>query len=158
MISTITATSSSTNHHHRSITMIPITPDADLVAALDDATTLSLLKPVCCLVLSAILNRAASQAPVAGPNFAISKVTITCYFRTEGFSIQAVPCCLQQWRVILNSLPLTIQNIGEIMSALTDGSVVAPAGFRRSYHQSPLSFIQFLPSLFENRPINNQPE
>ena len=59
MISTITATSSSTNHHHWSITSIPVTPEADLVAALDVATTLSLLKPVCCLVLSTILNRAA---------------------------------------------------------------------------------------------------
>ena len=99
VISTATVLSSSTNHHHRSISYIPVTPEADLVAALDVATTLSLLKPVCCLVLSAVLNRAASQAPVAGPNFAISKVAITCYFRTEGFSIQAVPCCLQQWRV-----------------------------------------------------------
>ena len=99
VISTMTALSSSTNHHHWSITATPVTPEADIVAALDVATTLSLLKPVCCLVLSAILNRAASQAPVTGPNFAISKVAITCYFRTEGFSIQAVPCCLQQWRV-----------------------------------------------------------
>ena len=99
MISTTTATSSSTNHHQRSITTTPVTPEAYLVATLDVATTLSLLKPVCCLVLTAILNRAASQAPVTGPNRAISKVAITCYFWSKCLSTQTVPCGLQQWRV-----------------------------------------------------------
>ena len=99
MISTVTVLSSSTNHHHRSITTIPVTPEADLVATLDVATTLSLLKPVCCLVLSAILNRAASQAPVTGPNLAVSKVAITCDFWSKCLSTQTVPCGLQQWRV-----------------------------------------------------------
>ena len=99
MISTITATSSSTNHNHRSITTTPVTPEAYLVATLDVATTLSLLKPVCCLVLSAILNRAASQAPVAGPNLAVSEVAITCDFWSKCSSTQTVPCGLQQGRV-----------------------------------------------------------
>ena len=99
VISTMTVLSSSTNHHHRPITATPVTPEADLVATLDVATTLSLLKPVCCLVLSAILNRAASQAPVTGPNFAVSKVAITCNFWSECFSTQTVPFGLQQWRV-----------------------------------------------------------
>ena len=99
VISTITATSSSTNHYHWSIITIPVTPEADLVAALDVATTLSLLKPVCCLVLTAILNCAASQAPVTGPNFAISKVAITCDFWSKCLSTQTVPCGLQQRRV-----------------------------------------------------------
>ena len=99
VISTITVLSSSTNHHHWSITTLPITPEADLVAALDVATTLSLLKPVCCLVLSAILNRAASQAPATGPKLAISKVAITCDFWSKCLSTQTVPCGLQQRRV-----------------------------------------------------------
>ena len=99
MICTVTVTSSSTNHHHWSITGTPVTPEADLVAALDVATTLSLLKPVCCLVLSTILNRAASQAPVTGPNLAISKVAITCDFWSECLSTQTVSCGLQQGRV-----------------------------------------------------------
>ena len=99
MISTVTVPSSSTNHHHWTITSAPVTPEADLVAALDVATTLSLLKPVCCLVLSAILNRAASQAPVTGPNFAIPKAAITCDFWTKCLSTQTVPCGLQKCRV-----------------------------------------------------------
>ena len=77
------------------------TPEADLVAALNVATTLSLLKPVCCLILTVILNRAAFQAPtcMSGPNFAIPKVAITCDFWSKCLSTQAVPCGLQQWRV-----------------------------------------------------------
>ena len=75
------------------------TSEADLVAALDITTTLSLLKPVCCLVPTAILNRTASQAPVFGPNLAISKVAITCDFWSKCLSTQTVPCGLQQWRV-----------------------------------------------------------
>ena len=165
MISTITATSSSTNHNHRSITTTQVTPEAYLVAILDVATTLSLLKPVCCLVLTAILNRAASQAPVTGPNLAVSEVAITCDFWSKCLSTQTVPwvCNRGVWlesslHVILNSPPLTCQNDDEIMSALTDGLLVVPAAFRWSYHQSPLSFIQFLPSLLEKRAINNQPD
>ena len=96
VISTVTVLSSSTNHHHWTITGAPVTPEADLAAFLDVATTLSLLKPVCCLVLSAILNRAASQATVIGPNLAISKVAITCDFWTKCLSTQTVPCCLQK--------------------------------------------------------------
>ena len=61
--------------------------------------TLSLLKPVCCLILTAILNRAASQAPVTGPNLAVSKVAITCDFWSKCLSTQTVPRGLQQWRV-----------------------------------------------------------
>ena len=99
VISTETVLSSSTNHHHRSITSIIVAPEAYLVAALDVATTLSLTKPLCCLVLTAILNRAASQAPVTGPHLAISKVAITCYFWSECLFTQTVPCGLQQWRV-----------------------------------------------------------
>ena len=99
MISTVTVLSSSTNHHHWSITSTIVTPEADLVAALDVATTLSLLKPVCCLVLTAILNRAASQAPVTGPNLAISKAAITCDSWTKCLSTQTVPCGLQKCRV-----------------------------------------------------------
>ena len=60
--------------------------------------------------------------------------------------------------MILNSVPLANQNPGAIMSALTEGSTAAPNAVRRSYHQSPLSFIQFLLSLLENRAINIQPE
>ena len=90
VISTVTAPSSSTNHHHWSITTIPVTPEADLVAALDIATTRNLLKPVCCPVLSAILNRAASQAPVTGPNIAVSKVAITCDFGSKRLSTQTI--------------------------------------------------------------------
>ena len=99
VISTVTVLSSSTNHHHWSITTIPVTPEAYLVATLDVATTLSLLKPVCCLVLSTILNRAASQAPVTGPNLAVSEVAITCDFWSKCLSTQTVPCGLQQGRV-----------------------------------------------------------
>ena len=99
VISTCTVFSSSTNHHHRSISSIPVTPEADLVAALDVATTLRLLKPACCLVLTATLNRTASQTSVTRPNLAISKVAITCDFWSKCLSTQTVPCCLQQWRV-----------------------------------------------------------
>ena len=99
VISTVTVLSSSTNHHHWTITGAPVTPEADLAAFLDVATTLSLLKPVCCLVLSAILNRAASQATVIGPNLAVSKVAITCDFWSKCLSTQTVPCGLQQGRV-----------------------------------------------------------
>ena len=99
VISTVTVLSSSTNHHHWSITIIPVTPEADLVAALHVATTLRLLKPVCCLVLTAILNRAAFQAPVTGPNLAISKVAIPCDFWSKCLSTQTEVRGLQQWRV-----------------------------------------------------------
>ena len=98
-----TAWTSTTNHHDRSkyiywSSKSIATPEADLVAALDVAyTALSLLKPVCCLVLSAILNRTASLAPVFGRKLAISKVAITCDFWSKCLSTQTVPCGLQQW-------------------------------------------------------------
>ena len=105
VISMCTAWTSSTNHHDRfkyvylRLNSIA-TPEADLVAALDVAyTALGLLKPVCFLVLSAILNRTASLAAVFGPNLAISIVAITCYFWSKCLSTQTVPCGLQQWRV-----------------------------------------------------------
>ena len=59
--------------------------------------------------------------------------------------------------MILNSLPLTNQKAGEIMSELMDGSVVFPMATCWSYHQNPSSRIQFLLSLFENRAISVQP-
>ena len=60
-------------------------------------------------------------------------------------------------RVILNSLPLTNQKAGEIMSELMDGSVVVPVATCWSCHQNPSSRMQFLLSLFENRAISVQP-
>ena len=79
--------------------MAIVTPEADLIVTLDVATTLCLFKPLSCLVLTAILNRAASQAPVTGPHLAISKVAITCDFCSECLITQTVPRGLQQWRV-----------------------------------------------------------
>ena len=97
VISTVTATSS-TNHHHRSITT-KVTPEADLEVCLHRATAPNLLKPVCCRELSTIINAAAFQAPITGPHLAISKVAITCDFWSECFSTQTVPPGLQQWLV-----------------------------------------------------------
>ena len=88
--------SSSTNHYHWSITFIPVTPEADLLSALDVSTALSLLKPVCWLVLSAMLNRTTTQRLIVGPDRAIFKVAISCYFRSECLSTQTVTCGLQQ--------------------------------------------------------------
>ena len=98
VISTFTAFSSRTNHHYWCIFAI-VTPKADLVAGGETAITLSLFKPLCCLVLTAIFHGAVSQAPVTGPNLAISKDTITCYFWSKCLSSQTVPCGLQQWRM-----------------------------------------------------------
>ena len=58
----------------------------------------------------------------------------------------------------LNSLPLTNQKAGEIISVLTDGSVVVPMEAFWSYHQSPSSRIQDLVSRFENLAIRVQCE
>ena len=160
------AWTSTTNHHDRSkyiywSSKSISTPEADVVAALDFAyTALSLLKPVCCIVLSAILNRTSSLAPVFGRKLAISKVAITCDFWSNFCPPKQFPvvCNSGVWlesslRVILNSLPLTNQKAGEIMSVLFEGSLVVPMVTFWSYHQSLSSFIQDTLSKLENLAI-----
>ena len=92
VICTWTIFSSSTNHHHWSITFIPVTPEADLLSALDVSTALSLLKPVCWLVLCAILNRTTTQRLIVGPDRAIFKVAYVVILDRNVFP----PCGLQQ--------------------------------------------------------------
>ena len=96
VISPVTATPSPANHQHCAVPSAPVAPEADLVPGLNVAITLGLLKPLCAVVLSAILHVAAAKTLVTGPHFSIPEVAVTCEFRAERLSRQAVGCGLQQ--------------------------------------------------------------
>ena len=100
VISVLTIFPSSTNHQHRSITMSPVAPEADLCCLLNRSITCSLSESIRCLKLATILNIAISLAVIACPNYTISKVTITGDFRAECLSTQTVACGLQQRGVL----------------------------------------------------------
>ena len=96
VISPATAPPSPANHQHCAVPVRPVAPEADLVPGLNVAITLGLLKPVRVAVLSAILHVAAAKTFVTGPHFSIPEVAVTCEFRAERLSRQAVGCGLQQ--------------------------------------------------------------
>ena len=96
VISPATAAPSAANHQHCAVPAAKVAPEADLVPGLNVAITMGLLEPVRAAVLSAILHVAAAKTPVAGPHFSIPEVAVTCEFRAERLSRQAVGCGLQQ--------------------------------------------------------------
>ena len=96
VISPATAPPSPANHQHCAVPVFPVAPEADLVPGLNAAITLGLLKPVRAAVLSAILHVAAAKTLVTGPHFSTPEVAVTCEFRAERLSRQAVGCGLQQ--------------------------------------------------------------
>ena len=77
------------------------------------------------------------------PDFAISKVAVSCDFRPE-CRVQQSCVAESSLRVILNSVSFTDQNAGEIMSVLSAGLAVWPTADFRSHQYSPLFFLQFL--------------
>ena len=95
-----TRTPSSTNHQHRSITMSPVAPKANLCCILNRSITCSLSESIGCLKLATILSIAISLTVITCPNSTISKVTITGDFRPECLSTQTVICSLQEHGVL----------------------------------------------------------
>ena len=94
-----TVTSSSTNHHHRA-TPCHVTPESNLIAALEGTIASRLSKTFRYLILSAILYVTSPQTPVLRPNCAIPEVAVACDFRSECVITETVTCGLQQRSVM----------------------------------------------------------
>ena len=81
---------SSTNHQHRSTTIVPVALEANLCLVLKWSTACSSTKSIGCLKLATILNTAISQADIARPNCTILEATVTFDFLPECLFPQAV--------------------------------------------------------------------
>lgn len=77
VVSSGTASSTSTKHHHGTITCTPLTPESNTVPSLNVTITICLAEANSGTIRSFEINRTASQAPVIWPNVSIGKSTIT---------------------------------------------------------------------------------
>ena len=96
MIRSVTAIASSSNHHYSSVTMVPVTPEGQVIVTLKIAAAWYLAETQCIWITASKVWITESSASIVVPNVTISEITIAGYKASEGVSSDAVIRSVQQ--------------------------------------------------------------